>query len=686
MDTWLMLARPDLRTAEEAARRWFDAAALARPADRGGKVVAVGDPAQPALQALVRWDPAGFAEREADERSGAHLPPASRIAVLTGPPDAVESAVAGLRLPPGAELLGPVPQASSDDGEAPVRLVRARPAPLGRRARPGARRDAGGARGAQAAGECGCRWTPTRWADQAVGDVLGRGRRRLRRLACRPPRGEDPSVSIQPIRLFGDPVLRTPAGPVVDFDLELRKLVQDLTETMMDAPGAGLAAPQIGVGLRVFTWYVDGEVGHLVNPDLSLSEETQDGEEGCLSIPDIVFDCKRAMSVVARGFNMHGDPVTIEGSELLARAIQHETDHLDGILFIERLDPETRKQAMRAIRESEWFGAPPPDDQAEPAPHARPRALMRVVFAGTPEVALPGLRAIAASSHDLVGVVTRPDAPQGRGRKLVASPVAEVAEELGVPVLKPGTPRSPTSRSSSASWPPTAARWSPTARCFPQSALDIPPHGWVNLHFSILPAWRGAAPVQRALWAGDAYTGATTFRIVQALDAGPTYGVVTERVRETDTAGDLLGRLAEAGAPLLVATLDGIEDGSLEARPQPEDGVSLAPKILVEDAEVRWTEPALAVDRRIRACTPAPGAWTTYDGERLKLGPVRPEEDAGSLEPGQVAVGKSTVHVGTATVPVRLGEVKPFGKKQMAAADWARGLRGAGDGLRFGAG
>jgi peptide deformylase len=166
------------------------------------------------------------------------------------------------------------------------------------------------------------------------------------------------TVAIQPIRLFGDPVLRTKATPVVDFDAELRRLVNDLTETMLDAPGAGLAAPQIGVSARVFTWYVDGEVGHLVNPDLTLSEETQDGEEGCLSIPDLTFDCRRAMSVVARGFNMYGDPVTIEGSEMLARAIQHETDHLDGILFVERLDRETRKAAMRAIRESEWFETP----------------------------------------------------------------------------------------------------------------------------------------------------------------------------------------------------------------------------------------------------------------------------------------------------------------------------------------
>ena len=174
-------------------------------------------------------------------------------------------------------------------------------------------------------------------------------------------------MSIQPIRLFGDPILRTPAVEVVDFDKELRQLVADLTETMQNAPGAGLAAPQIGVGLRVFTWYVEGEVGHLVNPDLTLSEEIQDGPEGCLSLPDISYDCRRALSVVAHGFNMYGDPVEIEGSELLARAVQHETDHLDGVLFIDRLDPETRKQAMKQIRESEWFGQ---DVRVKVSPHA----------------------------------------------------------------------------------------------------------------------------------------------------------------------------------------------------------------------------------------------------------------------------------------------------------------------------
>jgi methionyl-tRNA formyltransferase len=308
---------------------------------------------------------------------------------------------------------------------------------------------------------------------------------------------------------------------------------------------------------------------------------------------------------------------------------------------------------------------------------------MRLVFAGTPEVALPSLEAIANSDHELVAVITRPDAPAGRGRRLAASPVGQRAEELGVPVLKPGHPRDPEFQEQLKALEPDCCPVVAYGALLPQSALDIPEHGWINLHFSVLPAWRGAAPVQHALWAGDEVTGATTFRIVKAMDAGPTFGVMTERIRPTDTAGDLLARLAEGGAGLLVTTLDGIELGQLEAREQSEDGVSMAPKITVDDAQVIWTEPAVAVDRRIRACTPAPGAWTLLDGERMKLGPVRPDPDAEALAPGEVRVSKNAVHVGTATAPVRLGEVKAFGKKQMAAADWARGVR-LEPGLRLG--
>jgi len=296
---------------------------------------------------------------------------------------------------------------------------------------------------------------------------------------------------------------------------------------------------------------------------------------------------------------------------------------------------------------------------------------MRVVFAGTPEVAVPVLDAVAASRHELVGVVTRPDAPAGRGRRLAASPVASRAEELGVPVLKPAHPRDPEFQEQLRALRPDCCPVVAYGALLPQSALDIPVHGWVNLHFSALPAWRGAAPVQHAIWAGDEVTGATTFRIVKELDAGPTFGVMTERIRPTDTAGDLLARLAEGGAGLMVATLDGIEEGALEARPQQADGVTYAPKIEVEDARVDWSRPAVAIDHQVRACTPAPGAWTTVAGERLKLLPVTVTDER--LAPGELRVGKREVLIGTATTAVRLGDVRPHGRKQMPAADWARG-------------
>lgn len=300
---------------------------------------------------------------------------------------------------------------------------------------------------------------------------------------------------------------------------------------------------------------------------------------------------------------------------------------------------------------------------------------MRVVFAGTPEVAVPALNAIAESPHEIVAVITRPDAPAGRGRKLTPSPVAQRAEELGLPVLKPEHPRDPDFQAELRALDPDCCPVVAYGALLPQSALDIPKHGWVNLHFSLLPEWRGAAPVQHSIWAGDEFTGATTFRIEAGLDSGPTFGVMTERIRPTDTAGDLLTRLAEGGSALLVATLDGIADGAIEAREQPTDGITLAPKISVDDARVDWTEPAVGVDRRIRACTPGPGAWTTLDDERVKLGAVTIEEGADRLAPGEILVGKNHVLVGTASDPVRLGDLKAFGKKQMRAADWARGVR-----------
>ena len=300
---------------------------------------------------------------------------------------------------------------------------------------------------------------------------------------------------------------------------------------------------------------------------------------------------------------------------------------------------------------------------------------MRLIFAGTPQTALPSLRAILDSRHDVVAVLTRPDAPTGRSRKLSPSPVARVATDAGIEVLMPQRPRDPDFLVRLAEIGPDCAPVVAYGGLLPRPALDVPKHGWVNLHFSLLPAWRGAAPVQHAILAGDDLTGASTFQIEEELDSGPVYGVVTEPVRPTDTSGDLLDRLAVAGARLLVATLDGIEDGTLLAHPQSSDGLSWAPKLTAADAEVDWSAPAVRVDRLIRACTPVPGAWTTFRGDRLKLGPVRADPQAADLGPGQLRADRGGVGVGTGTRAVLLGEVQPQGKRVMPADDWARGAR-----------
>ncbi|MFJ2440192.1 methionyl-tRNA formyltransferase [Streptomyces sp. NPDC087658] len=301
---------------------------------------------------------------------------------------------------------------------------------------------------------------------------------------------------------------------------------------------------------------------------------------------------------------------------------------------------------------------------------------MKLVFAGTPEVAVPALDALIASDrHEVVAVVTRPDAPAGRGRRLVASPVAQRAQEAGIEVLRPAKPRDEEFLARLREIGPDCCPVVAYGALLPKAALDVPVHGWVNLHFSLLPAWRGAAPVQHAVMAGDEVTGAATFRIEEGLDSGPVYGVITERVRPTDTSGDLLTRLAFAGSGLLAATMDGIEDGTLEPVVQPAEGVSLAPKIKVEDAQVEWAEPALRVDRVVRGCTPAPGAWTVFRGERLKLIQVGLVPDRAELAPGALAVGKNNVYAGTGSHEVELVWVQPQGKKPMRAADWARGVR-----------
>ncbi|WP_433409974.1 methionyl-tRNA formyltransferase [Saccharomonospora azurea] len=301
---------------------------------------------------------------------------------------------------------------------------------------------------------------------------------------------------------------------------------------------------------------------------------------------------------------------------------------------------------------------------------------MRLVFAGTPAPAVPSLRALLDSPrHDVVAVVTRPDAPAGRGRRLVRSPVGALADEHGIEVLTPERPGDEDFLARLGELAPDACPVVAYGALLPERTLVVPKHGWINLHFSLLPAWRGAAPVQAAVRAGDEITGATTFRIVRELDAGPVFGTVTEEIRPTDTAGELLDRLAGSGADLLVSTLDGIEDGEVQAVPQPADGVTYAPKVTVEDARITVTHPAVAIDRHIRSVTPEPGAWAEFRGQRLKLGPVGIADDRTDLAPGELSVERRRVLVGTATSALVLGEVQAQGKKRMAATDWARGSR-----------
>lgn len=300
---------------------------------------------------------------------------------------------------------------------------------------------------------------------------------------------------------------------------------------------------------------------------------------------------------------------------------------------------------------------------------------VRVVFAGTPDVAVPSLRALIDSEHDVVGVISRPDARAGRGRTLQPSPVSVAADEAGIKVRKPA---------SLVDEPNVLDDWQPDVVAvvaygvlIPAALIDAPPFGWINAHFSLLPAWRGAAPVQHAIAHGDHVTGVTTFRIDAGLDTGP---VLMESepipIGEREDSGSLLSRLAPIGADLLVRTIDALATGDADPSPQPENGVSLAPRITTDDARIRWDQSVHTVDRWIRACTPAPGAWTVIDGERLRVGVPEAVVVDASAQPGRFEVSKSSVQIGCQGGYLVLGDVQPKGKKAMPARDWARGFRG----------
>ncbi|WP_433876738.1 methionyl-tRNA formyltransferase [Sinomonas atrocyanea] len=296
---------------------------------------------------------------------------------------------------------------------------------------------------------------------------------------------------------------------------------------------------------------------------------------------------------------------------------------------------------------------------------------MRIVFAGTPQVAVPSLEALAAAGFDIAGVLTRPDAPVGRKRVLTPSPVGARAAELGIPVIKAARVTEEVTRQI-AVWAPEAAAIVAYGGIIPPSALAVPPHGWVNLHFSLLPAWRGAAPLQHSVIHGDDVVGASTFRLEEGLDTGPVYGTLAVTPGPEATSGELLAELASSGATLLVATLEGIASGRLEPQAQAGDP-TFAPKLTLEDGHLDWSQPAVALHRRARGVTPEPGAWTLLDGQRFKLEPPRLRPDVEGVAPGRLAWAGKALVVGTGTHALELTRVQPAGKKMMGAADWARG-------------
>ncbi len=305
---------------------------------------------------------------------------------------------------------------------------------------------------------------------------------------------------------------------------------------------------------------------------------------------------------------------------------------------------------------------------------------MKVVFAGTPEVAIPSLLSLIESQHEVQAVITQPPAPSGRGRKITPSPVEEFARARSIPVFAPDRIVDIIDELNVLS--PDCIPVVAYGQLVPSEMLKIPRLGWVNLHFSLLPSWRGAAPVQHAIWSGDQITGCTTFILDQGMDTGPVLGTMTEVILPTDTAGELLSRLSTSGAILLRQTIDALEAGKLKPQLQDVDDISYAPKIMKSDSRVNWQLPALEVDRRIRACTPAPGSWFEYqtsDGflESVGIGPVQLIPDQMfelDIAPGQVVIERKRILVGTGSHPVALGQVTPRGRRSMPATDWIRGL------------
>jgi len=301
---------------------------------------------------------------------------------------------------------------------------------------------------------------------------------------------------------------------------------------------------------------------------------------------------------------------------------------------------------------------------------------MRLVFAGTPLVAANTLaRLLADDGHEVVAVLTRPDAPQGRSSRLVPSPVAQLAKERGIEVLRPARASDPDLAARLAELDPDCCPVVAYGGLIPRSLLDLPRHGWVNVHFSLLPRWRGAAPVQHAILAGDEVTGVTVFELVEGLDAGPILASAEHALGASESAGEALEALEALGAEELVRTIDALAAGTITAVPQPGEGVTLAPKLTVQGARIDWSRPAVEISRQVRANNPSPVTWTELDGERFRVLHAMPAE-GDDLAPAELRAGKRSVLVGTGSGSLELLRVQPAGKRPTAAADWGRGLRG----------
>lgn len=445
-------------------------------------------------------------------------------------------------------------------------------------------------------------------------------------------------------------ILRRPAKPVRFVNQGIRTLLRDMAETMYAAPGVGLAAPQVGVGKRLVVVDTGDGLVQLVNPEVVERAGAAADWEGCLSIPGFVGEVERAERVRVKALDADGRPIWIDGEGYFAVALQHEIDHLDGVLFTDR---------ARVVRET-------------------PKPTPRVVFFGTPEFAVPSLLSLLDDNFSVVGVVTQPDRPQGRGLAVQAPPVKQAAEEAGLPVLQPESVRDPEALAAIAAWQPECIVVVAYGQILPKSLLALPTYGAFNLHASLLPQYRGAAPINWAIIRGERETGVTVQQMVRKLDAGAVVSSFATAIGATETAGELHDRLSVAGAKLLPPTLRSVFAGAVTPVPQDEARVTYAPTLSRDDGRVDWSKPATEIGCLIRGLNPWPCAHTRIDGQRVKLfrAEIVADDGADSGKAGQVLIaGDDGLVVATGNGALRLLEVQAEGSRRMTADEYLRGHR-----------